>query len=94
MPLSRSTGAGPLCEKYPDRSERRELCRKCGISERQHGKDQNRTQCEPDLGLLVTKKPVEEHRGTIDIDTRLGYGSVFTVTLPERPETARDQNDK
>ncbi len=46
------------------------------------------------LGLLVTKKLVEEHRGTIDIDTRLGYGSVFTVTLPERPKTARDQNDK
>ncbi|MFN2436572.1 MAG: ATP-binding protein [Desulfotignum sp.] len=46
------------------------------------------------LGLLVTKKLVEEHRGTIDIATRLGYGSVFTVTLPERPETARDQTDK
>jgi len=46
------------------------------------------------LGLLVTKKLVEEHRGAIDIDTRLGYGSVFTVTLPERPETARDQTDK
>ena len=46
------------------------------------------------LGLLVTKKLVEEHGGTIDITTRLGYGSVFVVTLPERPETARDQTDK
>jgi signal transduction histidine kinase len=45
------------------------------------------------LGLLVTKKLVEEHQGTIDIDTRLGYGSVFTVTLPERPETVRDKTD-
>jgi PAS domain S-box-containing protein len=46
------------------------------------------------LGLLVTKKLVEEHQGTIDIDTRLGYGSVFTMTLPERPQTGRDENDK
>jgi signal transduction histidine kinase len=46
------------------------------------------------LGLLVTKKLVEEHHGTIDIDTRLGYGSVFTMTLPEKPETGRDENDK
>jgi two-component system, NtrC family, sensor kinase len=46
------------------------------------------------LGLLVTKKLVEEHHGTIDIDTRLGYGSLFTMTLPERPETGRDENDK
>ncbi len=46
------------------------------------------------LGLLVTKKLVEEHHGTIDIDTRLGYGSVFTMTLPERSQTGRDENDK
>jgi two-component system, NtrC family, sensor kinase len=46
------------------------------------------------LGLLVTKKLVEEHHGTIDIDTRLGYGSVFTMTLPEKPENARDTNDR
>jgi nitrogen-specific signal transduction histidine kinase len=46
------------------------------------------------LGLLVTKKLVEEHHGTIDIDTRLGYGSVFTMTLPERPKKARVENDK
>lgn len=46
------------------------------------------------LGLLVTKKLVEEHQGTIDIDTRLGYGSVFTMTLPERPKKARVENDK
>lgn len=46
------------------------------------------------LGLLVTKKLVEEHHGAIDIDTRLGYGSVFTITLPERPESGRDDKDK
>jgi two-component system, NtrC family, sensor kinase len=46
------------------------------------------------LGLLVTKKLVEEHHGTIDIDTRLGYGSVFTMRLPEEPETARNETEK
>ncbi len=46
------------------------------------------------LGLLVTKKLVAEHNGTIDIETSLGYGSVFTMKLPEKPGTARDVNDK
>jgi two-component system, NtrC family, sensor kinase len=46
------------------------------------------------LGLLVTKKLVEEHHGTIDIDTRLGYGSVFTMKLPEKPEAVRNFNDR
>ena len=46
------------------------------------------------LGLLVTKKLVEEHKGTIDIDTSLGYGSMFTMRLPEKPENGRNVNDK
>ena len=46
------------------------------------------------LGLLVTKKLVEEHGGTIDIDTSLGYGSVFTMRLPEQPGISRNGNNK
>ncbi|MEE4365314.1 MAG: response regulator [Desulfotignum sp.] len=46
------------------------------------------------LGLLVTKKLVEEHGGTIDIDTSLGYGSVFTMRLPEQPGDSRNGNNK
>jgi PAS domain S-box-containing protein len=34
------------------------------------------------LGLLVTEKLVEEHKGTIDIRTRRGKGSCFTITFP------------
>ena len=46
------------------------------------------------LGLLVTKKLVEEHKGTIDIDTSLGYGSVFTMRLPEQPGDRRNGQNK
>ena len=34
------------------------------------------------LGLLVTSKLVEEHKGTIDTDTHLGKGTAFTIRLP------------
>ncbi|MFH2059531.1 MAG: response regulator [Pseudomonadota bacterium] len=34
------------------------------------------------LGLLVTKKLIEEHKGKIDVETSFGQGSKFTVKLP------------
>jgi signal transduction histidine kinase len=34
------------------------------------------------LGLSITKAVVEQHGGTIAVRSRLGAGSVFTVTLP------------
>ncbi len=34
------------------------------------------------LGLLVTRKLIEEHKGTIDIETQLGEGTAFTIRLP------------
>ncbi len=36
------------------------------------------------LGLSVTRHLVELHEGTIDVDTALGRGSLFTVHLPAR----------
>jgi PAS domain S-box-containing protein len=38
------------------------------------------------LGLMVTRKLVEEHGGTIDVRSALGQGTTFTVRLPFRPE--------
>ncbi|MGD9401548.1 MAG: ATP-binding protein [bacterium] len=34
------------------------------------------------LGLPVTKKIIEEHRGTIEIESKEGEGTTFTITLP------------
>ena len=34
------------------------------------------------LGLYITKAIVEAHRGTIDVRSEPGRGSVFTITLP------------
>jgi len=37
------------------------------------------------LGLLVTRKAVEEHRGTIEVISEEGQGTVFTLRLPFHP---------
>jgi len=39
------------------------------------------------LGLSLTRKLVEMHQGTIDVQSELGRGSVFTVRLPASVET-------
>jgi signal transduction histidine kinase len=36
------------------------------------------------LGLLVTKKIVEEHGGRINVQSTEGSGTVFTVSFPNR----------
>jgi signal transduction histidine kinase len=40
------------------------------------------------LGLLVTAKLVEEHKGTIDVDSTEGEGTTFTLRFPARPADA------
>ena len=36
------------------------------------------------LGLLVTRKLIEEHHGTIAVESEKGKGTTFTVRLPYR----------
>ena len=38
------------------------------------------------LGLAITKRAVENHGGTITLESKVGVGTSFTVTLPERAE--------
>jgi signal transduction histidine kinase len=37
------------------------------------------------LGLAITRRLVQMHGGVIDLDSELGRGSRFTITLPRRP---------
>jgi two-component system, sporulation sensor kinase E len=34
------------------------------------------------LGLMVTYKIIEEHKGTIEVESKLGKGTVFHIYLP------------
>jgi signal transduction histidine kinase len=38
------------------------------------------------LGLLVTRKLVEEHGGSIEVTSRLGEGTTFSMRLPCRAQ--------
>ena len=44
------------------------------------------------LGLLVTGKLIEEHKGSIDIETSPGKGSTFRIKLPYQRPKALDIN--
>ena len=47
------------------------------------------------LGLLVTKKIVQEHGGFVDIESKPGSGSTFRITLPRHrlPPPAEEDGD-
>ena len=43
------------------------------------------------LGLAITKNAVLLHRGTIKVRSKLGEGSIFTVTIPNARQRRREQ---
>jgi nitrogen fixation/metabolism regulation signal transduction histidine kinase len=41
------------------------------------------------LGLAIVKKAIDDHGGTINISSREGIGTTFTITLPTKRKEAR-----
>jgi signal transduction histidine kinase len=54
------------------------------IFERFYRSDVSRTGAGAGLGLAIAKELIEAQHGAISVESRLGQGSVFTVTLPHR----------
>jgi two-component system phosphate regulon sensor histidine kinase PhoR len=38
------------------------------------------------LGLAIVKHIIESHGGTVEVETQIKKGSIFTLTLPLEPE--------
>lgn len=45
------------------------------------------------LGLAVTRRIIEQHRGTIEVQSKPGNGATFTVILPVDPATNLDPSE-
>ncbi|MCK4993565.1 MAG: hypothetical protein KAS13_00790 [Candidatus Omnitrophica bacterium] len=44
------------------------------------------------LGLAIAKEIIENHKGTIDIESRLGDGTTFTICLPINSKSKKKKN--
>jgi len=41
------------------------------------------------LGLAVVKKIVEEHKGTVDVSSEIGKGTIFRIRIPSKQHSGR-----
>ncbi|MFD1671096.1 ATP-binding protein [Agrilactobacillus yilanensis] len=48
---------------------------------------------ESGLGLAIVKSLVEQHHGTIQVQSKADVGTTFTVTLPDKTETTTEATD-
>ncbi len=46
------------------------------------------------LGMSFVQKIVEQHEGTVEVDSRLGEGTRITITLPVKGETVNEASGK
>ena len=74
----RDTGPGIAPEALPH------------IFERFYRSDSSRTGAGAGLGLAIAKELIEAQRGAISVESQVGRGSVFTVTLPGADHTTDD----
>ncbi|MNJ47509.1 Sporulation kinase E [compost metagenome] len=45
------------------------------------------------LGLMISQRIIEGHKGSLQIDSEVGSGTVVTITLPRLLETEAEQQD-
>jgi signal transduction histidine kinase len=45
------------------------------------------------LGLAIVKEIVDQHQGTIQVETAVGVGSTFRVTLPRQPKQGTNHHE-
>jgi signal transduction histidine kinase len=45
------------------------------------------------LGLMITRKIIDEHGGGIEVDSAQGQGTTFTIRLPERTGSAKSKTN-
>jgi signal transduction histidine kinase len=46
------------------------------------------------LGLALVKRFVQMHRGTVRVESELGFGSTFIVILPHRYRRAEEESPR
>jgi two-component system NtrC family sensor kinase len=46
------------------------------------------------LGLAISKEIIENHNGTIDVESKLGKGTMFTITLPVSGKNKKTKKSK